>query len=219
MRALRLAAFALLLAPLAAGASATVTVANFSFTPQTVTLDLGDDVTWTWASGVHSVIGDAANAVWCSTRTAGDCVRAFPAGGRFAYHCGVHPSMTGVVRVVDPAAADLAVVSVALSAGGNGVDVVVRNDGAAASPASTVAVGYRALLPERPIGTAAVAPLAPGASATVGVPWTSAKAGDFTLVATADPGDLLVEPDESDNRREQAVTIAAAGVPGAAAPP
>jgi plastocyanin len=219
MRAHIAVLLALLLPPLAAAAGATVTVANFSFTPGTVALDPGDAVTWTWASGVHSVVETATGTVWCSVRTGGDCVRAVPAGGRFAYHCSVHPSMTGVVRVEDPQAADLAVASVGLSADGARVEVVVRNDGASASPASTVAVSYRSALPERALGTAAVPALAAGASVTVSVAWGSVKVGDFTLVARADPGDLLVEPDESDNRAEAGVTVLVGGAPGVAVPP
>ena len=209
----------LVLAPLAAAAGATVSVANFSFTPASVTVGLAETVTWSWTGGTHSVVEDASGAAWCAVRTSGACARAFPDAGRFAYHCGVHPSMRGVVRVLDPQAADLAVAAVGLAASGDAVEVTVHNHGATAAPATSVAVAYRSALPERALGSAAVPALAPGASAAVTVPWASVKAGDFLLVAVADPADLLVEAAESDNRREATVSVGVAGVPGVAVPP
>jgi plastocyanin len=83
---------------LPAGAtSASVSVQDFSFTPATVTVGQGEDVTWTFHS-MHTSTSD--QRFWDSgMRSGGSFVVTFADAGTFGYHCSMHPSMTGRVRV------------------------------------------------------------------------------------------------------------------------
>lgn len=82
-----------------------VTVQNFSFSPQSVTITVGDIVRWTNISGTHNVKADdnsftsgaAAPAPWEYTHT-------FTAAGDNPYHCEPHQGMgmTGTIIVQDP---------------------------------------------------------------------------------------------------------------------
>ena len=84
-----------------------VTVQNFSFTPQTLTINTGDIVKWTNISGTHNVrandnsfySGPAEPAPWEFTHT-------FTSQGDFPYYCEPHQSMgmTGTIIVQNPSA-------------------------------------------------------------------------------------------------------------------
>jgi plastocyanin len=50
-----------LMAHLPSSAMTNVIFQNFSFTPQSVTIEVGDTVVWTNAGGVHTVTGDGAD--------------------------------------------------------------------------------------------------------------------------------------------------------------
>lgn len=89
----------LLLAPPAPAGAATTTVSvqDFSFTPATVTVTLGQSVTWVF----HAEHTTTSNqGFWDSGhRSSGQYVVVFQDAGGFGYHCTMHPSMTGQVRV------------------------------------------------------------------------------------------------------------------------
>lgn len=101
------------LAALAAPAQAAdVNISGFAFSPSTVTVGLGDTVTWHYAGPDtnHSVTSDPGQAdSWDSdpgrNPTAADhppgttYERRFDVAGRFTYFCKVHPSMKGTVVV------------------------------------------------------------------------------------------------------------------------
>lgn len=82
-----------------------VTVQNFSFSPQSLTITVGDIVRWTNISGTHNVKADdnsftsgpAAPAPWEYTHT-------FTAAGNNPYYCEPHQGMgmTGTIIVQDP---------------------------------------------------------------------------------------------------------------------
>ena len=82
-----------------------VTVQNFSFSPQNLTITVGDIVRWTNISGTHNVkaddnsftSGSAAPAPWEYTHT-------FTAAGNNPYYCEPHQGMgmTGTIIVQDP---------------------------------------------------------------------------------------------------------------------
>jgi plastocyanin len=81
-----------------AGATA-VSIANFAFSPASVTIKKGDSVTWTNNdSATHTVTGDGGIS-------SGDIAQGktytkkFDTVGSFAYRCAIHPSMTGTVVV------------------------------------------------------------------------------------------------------------------------
>lgn len=82
-----------------------VTVQNFSFSPQTLTITTGDIVKWNNISGTHNVrandnsfyFGAALPAPWEFTHT-------FTTPGDFPYYCEPHASMgmTGTIIVQNP---------------------------------------------------------------------------------------------------------------------
>jgi len=77
--------------------TAVVSVQDFSFTPSTVAVAMGQTVTWEF----HSLHTSTSNQrFWDSgERGSGSYVAAFLDAGTFGYHCSMHPSMTGLVRV------------------------------------------------------------------------------------------------------------------------
>jgi plastocyanin len=96
-------------APVHPAATASVSIANdsgapsgFSFQPASVSIHVGDTVSWTNNStgGVpHSTTSDSPG--WDSgfLNPGQSFSHAFPTAGSFAYHCAVHPSMHGTVVV------------------------------------------------------------------------------------------------------------------------
>jgi plastocyanin len=83
-----------------ARAGASVSVADMAFTPASVTVGLGETVTWRFPDSMgHTTTSDAG--FWDSgTKLNGATYsRAFTSAGTFAYHCSIHPTMRGKVRV------------------------------------------------------------------------------------------------------------------------
>ena len=111
----RLLAGAMLLAVLLAAAPAAIAgdhavkIVGFAFVPQTVTIAVGDTVTWTNGDSVtHTATADDASfdtgSIAGGSRSAGVT---FNTIGTFAYHCRIHASMTATVVVSDaPPATD-----------------------------------------------------------------------------------------------------------------
>ncbi|MEO6396857.1 MAG: CHRD domain-containing protein, partial [Tepidiformaceae bacterium] len=86
----------------ARAANAAVTITNFAFTPATLTVAVGDTVTWTNASvSPHTVTSDASGTTLASGNIApaGTYAKTFSAAGVFPYHCEIHSSMVGTVTV------------------------------------------------------------------------------------------------------------------------
>ena len=83
----------------AAGGNA-VTIANFKFDPQAVSVKAGTAVTWTNTDSTgHSVKwadGTATSEILAASKTYS---RTFAAAGTFPYMCGIHASMTGTITV------------------------------------------------------------------------------------------------------------------------
>jgi plastocyanin len=80
--------------------AASVTVANMAFGPASVTVGLGEPVTWTFQDSVgHTSTSD--QGFWDSGTKAGGATysRAFTSAGTFAYHCTIHRMMRGKVAV------------------------------------------------------------------------------------------------------------------------
>ena len=77
-----------------------VKIDNFSFTPPTLTVKAGTQITWTNADDIpHTVVSDDQNSSpKYSTRT-----RSSPSPpakpGTYSYFCSIHPKMTGKVVV------------------------------------------------------------------------------------------------------------------------
>ena len=76
-----------------------VAIVNFAFTPSQVTVSSGAEVTWTNTdSAAHTVTFD--QGLDCGQIAQGETMNAhFSTAGSYAYHCTIHPEMTGTVVV------------------------------------------------------------------------------------------------------------------------
>lgn len=90
-------------APSANAQTIGVNIQNFSFATLTVTVKVGDTVKWTNLDSVgHTVESNDGTTFKSSTLVINDTFsKTFTAAGTFAYHCGLHPSMTGTVIVTE----------------------------------------------------------------------------------------------------------------------
>lgn len=82
------------------GANAEVTIDNFSFGPQTLTVPVGATVTWTNRDDIpHNVV--STDGVFKSKVKDTDekFSYTFTKAGTYSYFCSVHPKMTGKVVV------------------------------------------------------------------------------------------------------------------------
>lgn len=84
----------------APASSASVTIANFSFQPDSITLAVGATVTWTNNDSVpHTVTADDGSFSSGTLAPGATFSRTFPAAGSVAYHCAIHPSMRGTLTI------------------------------------------------------------------------------------------------------------------------
>lgn len=77
-------------------------LASLSFSPANVTVAVGGTATWVFGSVGHNVAFDAVAgrpADIGGTNANIRISRTFTTAGSYAYHCNIHPSMTGVVTV------------------------------------------------------------------------------------------------------------------------
>ncbi len=76
-----------------------VSVEDNSFGPATLTVAVGDTVTWTWnGANRHSVTFD--DGTTSPTQSSGTFLRVFSSAGTYPYHCVVHgAAMSGTVTV------------------------------------------------------------------------------------------------------------------------
>ena len=92
---------------LARAATHTVTVANFAFSPPTVTITAGDTVTWTNEDSAVHTATSTTGAFDSGDLAQGESYSfTFTTPGTYAYLCTPHPDMTGeiVVQAAAPAA-------------------------------------------------------------------------------------------------------------------
>lgn len=77
-----------------------VTVANRAYTPQTITISVGDTVSWVFDDGgmAHDVVADD-RSFRSPLMTTNGYRHTFTEPGTFTYHCTPHPDMTGTVIV------------------------------------------------------------------------------------------------------------------------
>lgn len=85
----------------AVAASQFVTIAGLAFSPQAVTVSVGETVTWTNNdTQIHTATADDGS--WNAGNIAGGGgigAVVFSVAGTFPYHCEIHPQMTGTVTV------------------------------------------------------------------------------------------------------------------------
>jgi plastocyanin len=89
-----------------AGGDASVSADDFSFSPATVTVNVGDAVTWTLAGGAHTTSSGSApdlDGLWDQALTAdAPFTFTFEEPGTYEYFCRFHADfMTGTV-IVEP---------------------------------------------------------------------------------------------------------------------
>ena len=86
--------------PAVSGNETKINISGFAFDPATITIKVGQTVTWTnQDSVVHTVV--ASDNSWSSDslETGASFSHTFDTAGTFTYICGVHPSMKGTVIV------------------------------------------------------------------------------------------------------------------------
>jgi plastocyanin len=81
-------------------ATAEVTIDNFSFRPQSLTVAAGTTVTWTNRDDTpHTVVSDDGVFKSKARDTDEKFSYMFDQAGTYPYHCSLHPKMTGQVVV------------------------------------------------------------------------------------------------------------------------
>jgi plastocyanin len=79
-------------------ATRNVTIAGFAYSPDPVTVNVGDTVRWTNNDAVaHTATGSGFNTGSIAAGASKSVT--FNSAGTFAYRCTIHPSMTGTVVV------------------------------------------------------------------------------------------------------------------------
>jgi plastocyanin len=94
-------AAALVGAGTALAANQAVAISGFSFSPASITVTVGDTITWT-NSDAQAHTATADDASWDTDAIAGSGgtgSATFATVGTFPYHCKIHPTMTGTVTV------------------------------------------------------------------------------------------------------------------------
>lgn len=84
----------------AGGGGTAVTLENFAFSPATVTVKVGDTVTWTNNdSATHNVTADDGSFKSPDFGQGGTFSFTFQKAGTYTYGCTIHPQMKGTVVV------------------------------------------------------------------------------------------------------------------------
>jgi plastocyanin len=84
----------------AAAAPAEVKIDNFSFTPPTITVAAGTQVTWTNRDDIpHTVVSDDHSMKSKALDTDEKFTFTFTKPGTYTYFCSLHPKMKGTVVV------------------------------------------------------------------------------------------------------------------------
>ena len=74
-----------------------VVIEDLAYDPETLTIEAGDTVTWTWNDTVeHDVSGDGFRSEVMSD---GTFSHRFDEAGTYEYVCTLHPNMTGTIEV------------------------------------------------------------------------------------------------------------------------
>lgn len=85
-------------APSAAGAE--VKIDNFSFTPATLTVPVGTQITWTNRDDIpHTVVTDDNTVKSKALDTDEKFTYTFTKPGTYSYFCSIHPKMKGTIVV------------------------------------------------------------------------------------------------------------------------
>ena len=95
-----IAAALLIVGSHARAADAEVTVDNFTFSPQTLTIKAGTKVTWTNRDDIPHTVASATKAFKSPALDTDDSYSfTFTTAGSYEYFCSLHPHMTGTIVV------------------------------------------------------------------------------------------------------------------------
>ena len=87
-------------APAASGNEAMINISSFKFEPATITIKVGEKITWTNQDSVgHTVVADDNSWASDNLEKGASYSHTFDKAGTYTYRCGVHPSMKGTVIV------------------------------------------------------------------------------------------------------------------------
>src|SRR3954451_3903014 len=87
-------------APASAASGTTVDIKGFAFAPPTISVKVGDTVTWTNQDSVaHTATLDDKSVDSGNIAQGAKFDHAFTQAGTFAYHCSIHPQMKGTITV------------------------------------------------------------------------------------------------------------------------
>jgi plastocyanin len=112
-----------------ASASASVTIGDFFFSPASVTVAVGDTVTWrNTGQAPHNATADDGSFKTPDLNQGESASHRFTTTGTFSYICTIHPNMKGTVRVLSSS-----------GGGGGGGTAGSSSGGSANSEASAVA--------------------------------------------------------------------------------
>ena len=83
-----------------AAGGAQVSIIDFAFQPDSLVIKRGRGVTWTnTGAKPHTVTSDTGVFDSGTLAPGATFTQSFKQSGTFAYHCAIHPSMTGVIKV------------------------------------------------------------------------------------------------------------------------
>ena len=112
-----------------ASASASVTIGDFFFSPGSVTVAVGDTVTWrNTGQAPHNATADDGSFKTPDLNNGQSASHTFTQAGTFSYICTIHPNMKASVRVIASS-----------SGGGGGAAASSSSSGSSGSEASAVA--------------------------------------------------------------------------------
>jgi plastocyanin len=90
----------LLLAAAPARAEEKVTIDNFTFSPEEITVRRGEEVRWVNQDDIPHVVAGSDGAFTSPPLDTGDdFARTFAEPGRYEYFCAIHPHMKGTIVV------------------------------------------------------------------------------------------------------------------------
>jgi plastocyanin len=125
--------------PLAhAAGAASDTISDFQFTPGTITVHVGDSITWTNnGPSPHTATASDGSFNTGTLRKGQSGSHTFTQAGTFAYICAIHPFMHGTVVVLASAASSSSGSSGSSGSGSSGSNGGSTNGGSTSQPSSS----------------------------------------------------------------------------------